>query len=78
RVPLYHSTFIKTKDDIHNLSGIRKILESQLSKKLNEELKEITEHRNWLSHGERDDVGKQSSLRIKDIYDILTDIIGKL
>jgi len=78
RVPLYHSTFIKTRDNIHNLSGIRDILAPQLSDELKKQLKEITEYRNWLSHGERNDVGKESPLGFKDIYEILTDIIGKL
>jgi hypothetical protein len=77
-LPPYRSSFIKTEKDIHNLSGAREILESQISGKLYDNLKEITDHRNWLSHGKRRDVGKESLLSIEDIYEILTEIIEAL
>ncbi len=79
-VPLYHSavSFIKDKEDIHNLSGVRKVLEKQISEELLEDLKEIIEYRNWLSHGKRRNIGKASTLNIDEIKEILMKIIDEI
>ena len=75
--PLYHSavSFIKDKEDIHNLSGIRKVLEKQMPRELFDDLKELIEHRNWLSHGKRQNIGKESLFKIDEIYETLIKII---
>ncbi|MCP4104248.1 MAG: hypothetical protein GY749_01710 [Desulfobacteraceae bacterium] len=78
--PLYHSavSFIKVKEDIHNLSGARKVLEKQITEELSEDLKEIIEYRNWLSHGKRRNVGEASILTIEQIKEILMKIIDEI
>ena len=80
--PLYHSasSFIKNKEDIRSLSGASSILEKQISEELHEELEEIIDYRNWLSHGKN--YGKREGIKepgvkpeIKDIYNILIRIV---
>ena len=73
-IRLYKSaaSFIKNKEDIHNLSGAKKILENVIKDKLLfEDLKKIIEHRNWLSHGKRFDIGKESTFKINEIHNKL-------
>ncbi|MCP4349089.1 MAG: hypothetical protein GY795_26715 [Desulfobacterales bacterium] len=72
------SLFIKNRGDIYNLSGVKKLLENRISKELFEQLTEIIEHRNWLSHGKRRDVGSESTLNINDIYAILAEILDEI
>jgi len=78
--PLYHSAtaFIKNRDDIRSLSGARKILENQISEESFENLDKIIAHRNWLSHGKREDVGSDSKLKIEEVFNILTKIIDEI
>lgn len=79
-VPLYRSAtaLIKDRTDIYSLSGAKKILENQISQESSEDLDKIIAHRNWLSHGKREDVGSDSKLSIEDVYDILTKIIQEI
>ncbi|MDM8548664.1 hypothetical protein QUF72_01250 [Desulfobacterales bacterium HSG2] len=78
--PLYHSAtaFVKGKDDIRNLSGARRILENQISPESSEELDKIIAHRNWLSHGKREDVGCDSNLNTEEVYEILIKILDEI
>lgn len=78
--PLYHSaaSFIKDKEDVHSLSGARKILENQITEESSEYLREIIEYRNWLSHGKRRNVGRASTLKIDEIKEILMKIIDEI
>ncbi|HGY12062.1 MAG TPA: hypothetical protein ENK36_06835 [Desulfobacterales bacterium] len=78
--PLYNSApaFIKTKADIHNLSGAKKLLEKQISQKSFNDLTEIIEYRNWLSHGKRNTVGKYSKLSLDEIYEIFVKILDEI
>ncbi len=79
-IPLRKSaaSLIKSKEDIFSLSGVRNVLEKQLSKDSFRDLKEIVEYRNWLSHGKRHGVGMESILNITEIKDILMDIIDEI
>ncbi len=74
--PLYESApnFIKDKEDINNLSGIKNLLKIPRKKKL----EEIINHRNWISHGKRAGVGKSSNSRIQDMHKELTDILNQI
>ncbi|MDM8549970.1 hypothetical protein QUF72_07840 [Desulfobacterales bacterium HSG2] len=86
--PLYHSAsaFIKTREDIRSLSGASNILGKQIkqiSEELHEELEEIIDYRNWLSHGKN--YGKREGIKepgikpeIEDIYNILIRIIEEV
>ncbi len=78
--PLHRSAvaFIKKKEDIHNLSGARKLLEKQISKESSDNLKIVIEHRNWLSHGKRQDVGQKSTLTVYDIKEVLLKIMNEI
>ena len=78
--PLYHSAtaFVKDRDDIRNLSGSRRILENQISQESSEELDKIIAHRNWLSHGKREDVGCDSNLNAEEVYEILIKLIDEI
>ncbi len=78
--PLYHSaaSFIKDKEDVHSLSGARKILENQITEESSEDLREIIDYRNWLSHGKRRNVGRASTLKIEEIKEILMRIIDEI
>lgn len=60
------SSFIKNKEDIRNLRGAGKVLNNQLSSESLNELDEIIQYRNWLSHGKRD-VGQESLLSFEEI-----------
>lgn len=77
--PLYHSaaSFIRDREDIHNLSGVRKIPENGMTEGLSESLREIIEYRNRLSHGKRRNVGRASELKIEEIKEILMKIIDE-
>lgn len=71
--------FIKNKEDIYSLAGAKTILKKQIkTKEMYEYFLEIIDHRNWLSHGKRADVGKESLLKIEEIYDILVKIADEL
>ena len=59
-------SFIKNKEDIRNLRGAGKVLNNQLSSESLNELDEIIQYRNWLSHGKRD-VGQESLLSFEEI-----------
>jgi len=72
------TSLIKTKEDIFSLSGAKDILEKQISRDSLENLTEIIEYRNWLSHGKRQDVGKDSTLTIEEIKDILIKIVDEI
>ncbi len=74
--PFYMSaeSFIKNRDDIYNLSGLKKILDGKIPSELSESLSEIIEHRNWIAHGKR--VGKQSTLKIEEVHNIIEKILN--
>jgi hypothetical protein len=56
-----------------------KLLEKQIkNKKLFNDLKNIREHRDYLSHGKRIDVGKQTRFGIEEIKDKLMEIIKSI
>ncbi|GEM_PF-869772 len=71
------SSFIKNGEDIRSLSGIKGLLKDKLPEDLSEELSNIIEYRNWLSHGKRNEVGKNSCLTIGDIHEVLNDIFDR-
>jgi hypothetical protein len=75
--PLHHSvnSFIKNKNDFYSLSGAKKVLKNPISEELFQDLTEIIEYRNYLSHGKRQDVGTASTFKIGEIKDILINII---
>ncbi|MDM8548521.1 hypothetical protein QUF72_00545 [Desulfobacterales bacterium HSG2] len=79
-IPFYiaSSSFVKDREDIRNLSGVKKLLENKIPEDLFEKLTEIIEHRNWLSHGKRANVGKESGLRIDEMYDALNQIFDRI
>jgi hypothetical protein len=75
--PVFHMSavsFVKNKDDIYNLSGVKKLLEGKISQELSDNLSEIFEHRNFLAHGRRG-IGKQSALMIHEVHDILQETL---
>jgi len=67
-------SFVKDQKDIYNLSGIKTLLENKIAKDMFKKFSAIIEHRNWLSHGKRIGVGKESDLTIEQIYDVLNEI----
>lgn len=67
-------SFVKDQKDIYNLSGIKTLLENKIAKNLFEKFSTIIEHRNWLSHGKRIGVGRESDLTIEQIYEVLSEI----
>jgi len=71
------TSFVKDQKDIYNLSGVKSLLGNKMGKDLSEKLADIIEHRNWLSHGKRIGVGKESSLTIDEIYKALNDIFDR-
>jgi len=71
-------SFIKNPEDIRSLSGTKNILKNQISQELFEDLKKIIDHRNWLLHGKRRTLGKDSNLNIEEIKEILMDIIDEI
>ncbi len=72
-------TFLKSETDIFSLGGAMKLLEKQIkNKKLFNDLKNIREHRDYLSHGKRIDVGKQTQFSIEEIKDKLMVIIKSI
>lgn len=79
-VPFYiaSSSFVKNREDIRNLSGVRKLLENKIPEALFNQLAEIIEYRNWLSHGKRANVGKESGLKVDEIYSTLNKIFDRI
>jgi len=71
------SSFVKDTNDIWSLNGVKSLLGNKLGEDLTKKLADIIEHRNWLSHGKRTGVGKESCLTIKEIYKVLNDILDK-
>lgn len=69
--------FIKGKEGIYNLSGVIALLEGKIPPRLMSQLSAIREHRNWLAHGKRS-VGQPSTLTIREVYNILQEILENL
>lgn len=67
-------SFVKNKEDVYNLSGLKKLVEGKISQELSDELSEILEHRNYLAHGKRG-IGKKSTLTIEEVYEILEKVL---
>jgi len=61
------------------LGGAAKLLEKQIiNKELFNDLKAIREHRDYLSHGKRRNVGEQSKFTIEEIKNKLIEIINSV
>ncbi|MDM8525294.1 hypothetical protein QUF80_18135 [Desulfococcaceae bacterium HSG8] len=76
--PVFHmsaASFVKDKEEIYNLSGVKKLLEGKISQELSDNLSEIFEHRNFLAHGRRG-IGKQSALTMDEVHDILQETLN--
>lgn len=67
-------SFVKDKEDVYNLSGLKKLVEGRISNELSDHFSEILEHRNYLAHGKRG-IGKKSTLSIEEIYEILEEVL---
>lgn len=72
------SSFIKGPKDVSNLGGAKKMMKNQIPEHLYDELEEIIDYRNWLSHGKRFDVGKESLLSFDEINKTLLRIIESI
>ncbi len=71
------ASFVKDKDDIYNLSGVRKLLEGKIPQEMSADLAGTLEHRNYLAHGKRVGIGKQSTLcNTDELYEILQNILS--
>ncbi len=78
--PVFHisaASFVKDREDIYNLSGVKKLLEGKISRELSDGLSEIFEHRNFLAHGKRG-IGRQSALTIDELHDILQEVLNMI
>jgi hypothetical protein len=81
KVYFRHSTksFIKSDTDIFSLGRAIKLLEKQIKdKQLFNDLAKIKEHKDYLSHGKRRNVGKLSKFTIEEIKDKLIEIINSI
>ena len=58
----FASRFVRSKDEIHDLSGVRRLLEGKISVRDFDLLKEIVGYRNHIAHGERLDAVSQLSV----------------
>lgn len=72
----FRVAFVKEEEDIFNLTGFNKFLDSHPTTK--NELKEIIEFRNYLAHGKRLKVGQQSNKTLEQIITILDNILTLL
>ena len=72
----FRISFVKEEEDIFNLSGFNKFLESHLIER--DELKEIIEFRNHLAHGKRLTIGQRSNKTIEQIIEKLDNILAML
>jgi len=72
-------SFIKSDTDIFSLGGAIKLLEKQIiNKELFNDLKAIREHRDYLSHGKRRNVGEQSKFTIEEIKNKLSILFSQV
>lgn len=72
----FRSGFVKNSDDIFNLTGFNKFLDSHTE--LKNQLKEIILFRNYLAHGKRNNVGEPSNMTIEQITETLDNILELL
>ena len=72
----FRVSFVKEEEDIYNLSGFNKFLESHQTEK--DDLKEIIEFRNFLAHGKRLKVGQSSYKTLEQIITTLDNILAML
>ena len=66
-------SFVKTHEDINNISGVLSILSGNISVTLENKLREIIEYRNRIAHGKR--FGKESLLSVSEILEKLDETI---
>jgi hypothetical protein len=65
--------FIKDSNTINRLSSIQKILDGGISNYLSEQLKNIIDYRNRITHGKR--FGSETTLTMKKALEILNEIL---
>lgn len=68
--------FVKDKDDMRNLGGVKALLNPIITQTLSDQLSEILDHRNWLAHGGR--IGSKSKFDINKMCNILTEILDRI
>jgi hypothetical protein len=66
--------FIKDSNTINRLSSIQKILDGGISNYLSEQLKNIIDYRNRITHGKR--FGSETTLTMKKTLEILNEILN--
>lgn len=72
-------SFLKSDKDIFSLGRAIKLLEKQIKDiKLFDDLEKIRDHRDYLSHGKRINVGKESQFSIEEIKDKLIAIVDSI
>lgn len=69
-------SFIKNKDDIKYLGGMKRLLEGTLPKDLQTKLDEIIAYRNQLAHGET--AGQATELTLDETVEILEAILCRV
>lgn len=66
-------SFVKSTQDINNMSAIIGILSGSISVTLERKLKEIIDYRNRIAHGRR--FGKESNLSVKETLERLDEVL---
>ncbi len=66
-------SFVKSKQDINNMSGVLNILSGTISTTLRNRLKEIIDYRNRIAHGKR--FGKETDLTVLEIMACLDEVL---
>jgi len=66
-------SFIKSTQDINNISGIQKLLSGNIPMALENKLKEIIDYRNRIAHGKR--FGKNSLLTVWETMEKLDEVL---
>jgi len=66
-------SFVKSKQDINNMSGVLNILSGAISTTLRNKLKEIIDYRNRIAHGKR--FGKETDLTVLEIMTCLDEVL---
>ncbi len=66
-------SFVKSTQDINNISGIQNVLSGNISAALNNKLKEIIDYRHRIAHGKR--FGRDSMLTVSETLEKLDEIL---
>ena len=69
-------SFIKDQNDIQNIRSLFALLENKINEDLYKKLYSIREHRNYIAHGKRPDVGQACNFPIHYVYITLSEILN--